>query len=83
MRSNVRLLPAENFGKNWYTPPPWACAVGGNQSAVEVRAEDRDVSSRFASPQIITVYSVKTDQGQYWSMTGTSGTWRQQSGHVF
>lgn len=83
MVSNVRLLPARNFGRNWYSPPPWACAVSGNQSAVEVRAGDRDVSSMFARPQIITVYSVKTDQGQYWSMTGTSGTWQQNSSHVF
>lgn len=83
MISNVRLLPADNFGKNWWSPPPWACAVGGNQSAVEVRAGVRDISSMFASPQIITVYSVKTDQEQYWSMTGSSGTWQKQSGHVF
>lgn len=84
MYKNVRVLPAEGFGLNWNSRPSWAFPVHGAQRAVEVRCAERDVSGQYESGhRLMKVYSVYTDQGFFWAMTGTDGMWRLRDSHAF
>jgi hypothetical protein len=81
---NIREVPAEGFGLDWHARPGWAWPTNGAQKAIEVRVAERDVAGRAESGRrMMKVYSVYTDQGFYWAMTGTDGTWRLRNDHAF
>ena len=76
---NVQEIPAEGFGLSWYQRPSWAWPTPGAQRAIEVRTAKREMDNGCT----MRVYSVLTDQGFYWSLTTTDGTWRLRDEHVF
>jgi len=68
----------------WRSTPQFMWPANGAQRAVEVRTAERDVAGPFeAGQRFMTCYSVRTDRGEYWAMTGTSGTWGRCDGHAF
>ena len=77
--SNVKKVnfAARTFGYDWHSTPEWTWKRNGQQRAVEVRTADR----HYGRDNVMTVYSVMTDKGEYWAMLSTDKTWRRYDRH--